>query len=122
MPGLAAGATLRAMADPIALQIIQAALTLRASHPHAPPAEVLDLAMQGHRGAHLDTEADGQVWADWLDPPSPFAALLGEVFAPDLDATADVWSATTATGRPLHDVWDERVWMPFAARYDLWRP
>ncbi len=91
------------------MQIIEAALALRASHARVSVVDVLDLAMQGHRSAHLDAEADGQVWADWLDPPSPFAALLGVVFAPDLDATAGVWSATSATGRPLHDVWDERL-------------
>lgn len=51
--------------------IVDEALALRESHPHAPAADVLDLAMQGR-----------EVWLedffDHMVPPSPFARLVAE--------------------------------------------
>jgi hypothetical protein len=112
------------MADRTAQQIIDAALALCRSHPGVPPLDVLDLAMQGHHGTYLNTDAYGQPWADWMDPPSPFARLLRDALAPHLPDdpyfTADLWQTYTANGTLLADEWNEHVVQAFAARYRLW--
>ena len=114
------------MADQIAQRIIDVALATRRTHPAAPPLAVLDLAMQGHHGADLDMQADGQAFADWLDPPSEFARLLHDAFAPDLPAEpffgkgVDVWSTQLPGGQILAEAWHELVLEPFSARYGLW--
>mgnify|MGYP001275112431 CR=1 FL=1 len=114
------------MADQIAQKIISVALATRRSHPDAPALDVLDLAMQGHHGADLNMEADGQPFADWLDPPSDFARLLRDAFAPGLPADpffgsgVDVWSAQLPGGQILAEAWRELVLEPFSARYGLW--
>lgn len=110
------------MADTTARHIIDDALALRRTHASAPALDVLDLAMRGHHGADLETEADGQPFADWLDPPSPFAQLLRDAFAPALPVDVDVWGDAAPDGRPWSEHWDEQVWQPFAARYGLWQP
>ncbi|MEF7612575.1 hypothetical protein V4F39_01550 [Aquincola sp. MAHUQ-54] len=111
------------MADPIAQKIIDTALALRASHAGVPAIDVLDLAMQGHHGAHLNTDAYGKPWADWLDPPSPFARLLRDALAPHLPddpyLTGDLWQVSATGTRLLLDDWDDVV-RAFAARYRLW--
>lgn len=114
------------MADQIARNIIAVALATRRSHSAAPALDVLDLAMQGHHGADLNMEADGQPFADWLDPPSDFARLLHDAFAPGLPAEpffasgVDVWSTRLPDGQMLADAWHEMVVGPFSARYGLW--
>lgn len=113
------------MADQIAENIIAVPLATRRSHPAAPALDVLDLAMEGNHGADLDMEADGQPFADWLDPPSEFARLLHAAFAPELPAEAlfsgaDVWCDRQPDGQLMADVWHEQVLDRFAIRYSLW--
>lgn len=57
-----------------AAPIVEAALALRQSHPHAPAADVLALAMQGHDGRDL-------AWGDAAVPPHAFAMLVADAFA-----------------------------------------
>lgn len=113
------------MADQIAEKIIAVALATRRSHPDVPAIDVLDLAMDGHHGNDLDMEADGQPFADWLDPPSEFARILQAAFAPEqpLEAFfsgADVWCDRLPDGQLMADVWHEQVLGRFATRYNLW--
>lgn len=108
------------MADETARRIIESALALCRTHASAPALDVLDLVMQGRHGSDLDTEADGHEFADWLDPPSAFAVLLRDAFAPGLPVDVDVWNTSAPDSRPWSDHWDEQVWQPFARRYRLW--
>lgn len=110
------------MPDAIARRVIETALQTRKSHPGAPALDVLDLAMRGHEGSDFDFAADGQPWADWLDPPSPFAELLRAALAPDMPAgNLALWddpNDVIADGFREH--WQAEVIEPFAARYQLW--
>lgn len=108
------------MACPVTTQIVDIALALRRSHPPAPALDVLDLSFEGHRGAHLCTGLPGG--GDHLDPPSPFAALLRDAFAPDLPFDVEVWEGVAPDGLLWADHWASRVWGPLTARYELWRP
>jgi hypothetical protein len=74
------------MPDPTVAAIVNAALALRASHPHAPAVGVLDLAIKG-RGVWLE---------DFLEhvlPPSPFALLVAEAMGDCMMAAE--WKAFT---------------------------
>lgn len=114
------------MADLIALRIIDKAVRLAEGEPATAALAALDRAMDGARGADLDMEADpGHPWSDWLDPPSPFARVLRDAFAPDLSDdpwfVGDVWAdLAPGTTQPMAEVWRVRVIEPFAARYALW--
>lgn len=64
--------------------IVDEALALRASHPHAPAVDILDLAIKG-RDAWLEDFFEHMV------PPSPFALLVAEAvddFSPRAMAVA----------------------------------
>ena len=74
------------MPDPTALSIVNEALALHASHPHAPAADVLDLVMKG-RSPWLEDFFDHMV------PPAPFALLVAE--AVDDFMTATDWRGLT---------------------------
>jgi hypothetical protein len=97
-----------------ALAIINEALALRASHPHAPAADVLDLAMQGH-----------QFWLedffDHMVPPSPFALLVAEAVG-DFMSTAE-WKALTGASAAekvrdaMHREYVNTVLPKFVKRY-----
>lgn len=111
------------MADTTAQQIIAVALGTHASHPKVPVLEVLDLAMKGHEGSDLCFDADpGHTFDDWLDPPSPFADLLRQAFAPEIGAAQlALWHSPNhflAVG--FRELWDADVIQPFADRYRLW--
>ena len=112
------------MADTTAQKIIAVALGTRATHPHVPALDVLDLAMQGHEGCDLCFEAaPGQPFDDWLDPPSPFADLLRQAFLPDVTLQqARLWTSDDdllADG--FREMWQDEVIEPFAQRYRLWQ-
>ena len=99
-----------------ALAVVNEALALRASHPHAPALDVLDLAMEGREAWLEDFFAH-------MVPPSPFALLVAE-------AVGDVMTAAEWVGicRQLDDkglahmqqVYAESVWPKFVKRYGVW--
>lgn len=101
-----------------ALAIVNEALALRASHPHAPAADVLDLAMQGH-----------EVWLEDLlvhmVPPSPFALLVAEAVG-DLSPACE-WRALTGPNadekvrEAMRQSYIECVLPKFVKRY-CWSP
>ena len=74
--------------------IIEEALALRRSHPHAPAADVLDLVIRGR-----------DIWLedllDHIEPPSPFALLVAEAIGDCMSAAE--WRAFTGPNA------DERV-------------
>lgn len=112
------------MADTTATQIIAVALGTHATHPRAPVLDVLDLAMKGHEGCDLSFEAKpGDAFDDWLDPPSPFADLLRQAFAPDIteEQTALWHSDDLLLAEGFREMWDAEVVQRFAQRYRLWQ-
>ena len=94
--------------------IVRRALALAERHPDWATLQVLDAAMDGYENSHPDFEIDPPFddgYADWLDPPSPFAALLHRAFGmhlPDEDVAAD------------SEQW-QGIIEAFADRYRLWR-
>lgn len=112
------------MTDGSAQQIIAVALGTHATHPRVPVLDVLDLAMKGHEGDDLDfSAAPGQAFDDWLDPPSPFADLLRQAFAPTITSQQlALWhSDDLLIAEGFRDMWDAEVIQPFAQRYQLWQ-
>jgi hypothetical protein len=108
------------MSHPTALAIINEALALRASHPHAPAADVLDLVMKDRAPWLVDL-------FDHMVPPSPFALLVAEAVG-DL-SPAEEWRALTgpaADGRvrdAMQRMYVETVRARFIRRYGLsWPP
>lgn len=112
------------MADTTAQGIIAVALGAHVTHPRAPVLDVLDLAMRGHEGSDLCFEAEpGHPFDDWLDPPSPFADLLRQAFAPAITAEQLVlWNSDDLLlSEGFREMWDADVVQPFAQRYRLWQ-
>lgn len=110
------------MVDITAEQIIAVALGTHVTHPQVPPLDVLDLAMKGHEGSDLCFKAGpGYAFDDWLDPPSPFADLLRQAFAPGVTAQqVELWTSKNeflAIG--FREMWALDVVKPFAERYRL---
>jgi hypothetical protein len=100
------------MTTAIKNSIVRRALELEQRHPDWSSLQVLDVAMDGHVHTHPDFGADGsQEFADWLNPPSPFARLLKGAFGSHL-AAEDF--------DPLADCWHEVI-NAFGARYRLWQ-
>jgi hypothetical protein len=93
--------------------IAAAALALRASHPHAPTLDVLDLAMEGHHGV-VDFGADAM-------PPAAFGLLVAKAL--DGGMCPEFWACLMAPGghaavqATLRDIWRDEVWPLFLARY-----
>lgn len=102
-----------------ARSIVDEALALRESHPHAPAVDVLDLAMQGHT-----------VWledfSEHMVPPSPFALLVAEAMG-DCMSLAD-WSVYTGPGADekvrdaMRQQYATSVWPKFVKRYGFSYP
>jgi hypothetical protein len=107
------------MAEPTAFEIVTEALALRASHPNAPAADVLDLVMKG-RTPWLED------FLDHMEPPAPFALLVAE--AVDDCMTAADWHGLTGPGADprvrdaLVQLYRESVWPKFVGRYGLSYP
>lgn len=100
MPGLASN------------PIVRRALALAERHPEWATLEVLDAAMDGFTNTHPDFEVEpAEGFSDWLEPPSPFAALLRRAFGAHLD-DADCAAES--------DKWQEVI-EAFGDRYRLWR-
>jgi hypothetical protein len=90
--------------------IVVRALELAAQHPQLPALQILDAALDGRHGTHPAFECQREAWADWIEPPSTFAALLRQALAPELaDADFDAES----------EHWQQVV-DRFARRYALW--
>lgn len=99
------------MADDAAQAIVRKALELSQLHPGRPALEILDLAMEGHRGSAPDfSPRNGD---DNGDPQRHFSELLRQAFAPRLSAGNVLVAA--------HDQWQREVLARFADRYQLWR-
>lgn len=88
--------------------VVRTALQLWLGLPDASALEVLDLAMQLHSGEDFDFQFECE-----LHPPHPFAELLRQAFAPNLDAAAASNTTTLA--------WDCAILL-FAQRYGIWGP
>ena len=97
--------------------IVEEALALRASHPHAPAIDVLDLAIKG-RGAWLED------FFEYMVPPSPFALLVAEAMG-DLSLPPE-WQALTGPNADekmraaMRQSYSEQVLPKFVKRYGLW--
>jgi hypothetical protein len=107
------------MADPTVTTIINEALALRRSHPHAPAVDVLDLVMKGRLPWLED-------FFDDLEPPAPFALLVAE--AVDDIMTAAEWRGLTGPNAEprvraaLAQLYRESVWPRFVKRYGFSYP
>jgi len=92
--------------------IVRRALALAESHPEWSTLQVLEAAMDGHYNTHPDFEVEPQDgFADWLEPPSPFAELLRKAFGMHLEP-----EDCTAESERWQEVIDA-----FAAHFSLWR-
>ena len=99
--------------------IVEEALALHESHPHAPAVDMLDLAMQRH-----------QVWLEdffeHMVPPSPFALLVAEAMGDSMSSAE--WSVYTGPGadEKVRDATREQyatsVWPKFVKRYGFSHP
>src|SRR5262245_15720230 len=98
-----------------ALAIVNEALALRKSHPHAPAADVLDLLMRGREYWLED-------FLDHMEPPAPFALLVAEAVG---DCMTAEWTALTGphlderARAGMRQVYNESVWPKFFKRYGL---
>jgi hypothetical protein len=106
------------MPDPTAAVLVDEALALRNSHPHAPAVEVLDLVIKG-RGVWLEDLFPHMV------PPSPFALLVAEAMEDCM--TAGEWQAFTGPNADerlrdeMRRQYEEAVLPKFVIRYG-WSP
>lgn len=109
------------MIDPQAEMIIRVTLAARERAQDLPALRLLDAVMIQYWGAKVSFGAKDQPWKDWLDPPSPFAIVLREAFAPTLpDSNLEFWNDP----RPdiavaARDLWKLSVVEPFTFRYGL---
>lgn len=99
------------MADDAGQAIVRKALELSQLHPGRPALEILDLAMEGHRGSAPDFSLRNPDGDDRGGPHRHFGELLRQAFA-----RLDGLNALSA-----HDQWQRDVLTRFADRYQLWR-
>lgn len=100
------------MADDAAQAIVRKALELSQLHPGRPALEILDLAMEGHRGSAPDFSLRNPDGEDIVEPQRHFGELLRQAFAPRLSA---------GNALSAHEQWQREVLTRFADRYQLWR-
>ncbi|HZE92517.1 MAG TPA: hypothetical protein VE029_12530 [Rhizobacter sp.] len=108
--------------DDVAQKIVETAIETRRSHPDMPALEVLDVAMRGEHHTDPDFGAADEAFSDWLFPPSSFAELLRDAFAPslsndDMAKLSDLQAAPPALNRQ----WQEKVLPAFEKRYGIWQ-
>lgn len=104
--------------------VVRTALQLWLGLPDASALEVLDLAMRAHSGEDFDFQFECE-----LHPPHPFAELLRQAFAPNLDAAAILRESEFEESDPKMGsgsnattlAWD-CVILLFAQRYGIWGP
>lgn len=109
------------MIDPRAELIIKVALATQKNAPDLPALSILDAVMIRHLGAVVHFGAKGQSWTDWLNPPSPFADLLRQAFAPNMsESNLEFWDDPRPDlAGATRDLWRFMVVEPFARRYGL---
>lgn len=99
-----------------AASIVATALALQRSHPQAPAADVLTLAVDGHAGRSLDFGAAALL-------PHPFAVLVSGVFDRVMLPSEWIGLLASAPGQPerqaLLGVWRHEVWARFVAHHRL---
>jgi hypothetical protein len=107
-----------------ALNVVQAAVSLGRSHPHAPPLDVLDLVMRGREGQMLNFIEVGVRHASLADPSSPFGQLVAAAL--DRGMEPEDWISLTSDRADAHlrerllDLWrDEVMESTFAKRYGV---
>ncbi|TBR77022.1 MAG: hypothetical protein EPN64_04695 [Burkholderiaceae bacterium] len=100
--------------------IVQTALAVRVSHPHAPALDVLDLAMTDRHGADPDFSDAGTPAGDHTDSASPFGRLLRDAFAPGISDSELAERGGTSNESEFLTRWQQLVIDPFAKRYRLW--
>ena len=111
------------MTDRDALSVVQAAIATTRSHAGVPALDVLDLVMEGRRGAALDFTDPIQPHGCWTSPGTPFGALLALAF--DRVMRPEEWRGLTGPDQDaqqtakLLDIWHGEVVLPFVRRYQL---
>lgn len=112
------------MANPAALSVIGAALSLSRTHPSAPAIDVLDLAMKGHEGQTLDFVEAGVRNSSLADPASEFGQIVAAAL--DQGMSPAEWVALTGdkADPTLRDaclgVWREEIFgTRFCGRYGV---
>ncbi|MDR7296348.1 hypothetical protein J2X16_001687 [Pelomonas aquatica] len=93
--------------------IVRRALELAKKYPDWSSLQVLDVAMNGHVETHPDFEVppNAEGFADWLNPPSPFAQIIKSAFGSQL--TGDEFHPQSAHWQEVIDA--------FGSRYRLWQ-
>jgi len=116
--------------------IVKKAVELRKMHPELSAISILDEAMKLSDGyVDLDWESTHPDNPDYVHPdyayddipPAPFAEILRQAFAPDLDMSKlhfqdEKEGNDYAIGQSITDslnIWQQRVTMPFSSRYGI---
>jgi hypothetical protein len=108
--------------DDVAHKIIETAIETRRSNPDMPALDVLDVAMHGEHHTDPDFRAADEPFSDWLFPPSSFAELLRDAFAPALsDDDLAKLSDLHAAPPELNQKWQRDVLPAFEKRYGIWQ-
>jgi hypothetical protein len=106
--------------------IASEAVSLRRANPGWSAMQILDDAMAGKHGTNPEFECDHPDHDDCLEPPSPFADLIREAFAPDVEWSDLVLMRREAGNPPdgarrwrIQHRWNGAI-DKFAERYGLW--
>lgn len=83
------------MSNAEARSVVSDAVSLSASHPHAPAVDVLALALKRRAGQVLEFEHTGALLGCLASPGGPFGQLLAAAF--DSAMTPHEWSVFTGT-------------------------
>jgi hypothetical protein len=111
------------MPCPDALAVVQAAVSLTRTHPHAPALDVLDLVMRGRADQVLDFDDPAAPNGSLAAPNAPFGQLLAAAF--DEAMTPTDWSALTGPAADpgprfgCLEIWRAYVIPRFEARYGV---
>lgn len=81
------------MANPDARAVVDTAVSLSISHPHAPARDVLALALQGRAGQVLDFGDTAAPLGSLAAPVEPFGQLVAAAY--DQAMTPDEWKLFT---------------------------
>ncbi|RVT53977.1 hypothetical protein [Rubrivivax albus] len=84
------------MSNAEARTVVSDAVSLSASHPHAPAVDVLELTLRGRRGQVLDFGDPGAPLGSLAAPGAPFGQLIAAAY--DLAMTPNEWRLFTGPG------------------------